>query len=814
MINEVFSSTLLLAKFTFSYDILHAMPRRNRTPSSASYLASRKNQEVSSKNLPEQPVSFRSFRFWILFFFHLLLLTVPLFFTWVNEELFEFNKIILIYGYTAIIGSLWIGRMIVQKKVLFKRTIFDLPILLFFISQLLSTIFSINFHTSLFGYYTRFNGGLLSTMSYIILFYAFVNNVQKKDLSRIFFSTFLASFIVSLLAIPEHFGHSFSCLLIDLSRGNSFSLSLYNTSCWIQDVQTRVFATFGQPNWLAAYDITLIPLGILLASQSLKNDAEFHVSTWQKWFYAIATIALFITLIFTKSRSGVLGLIVGIGFAGAFLGIKWLFNQKNNPLSSTKIVAAIRQFFSIPVLVIALLFGCSIVFFGTPFTPAIPDLLTQHSAPAASPTTPAAPAPIVNRLDEGGTDSGEIRRIVWTGAIKVWERYPILGSGVETFAYSYYKDRPMAHNLVSEWDFLYNKAHNEFLNFLATTGIIGLLTYLLFLASATLLPALPISALQFFYLKRISDMDIENLISSQTQRASLIGLSLTSGIVGLSVSNFFGFSTVMVSTLLFLFPAIWLVFLLPNVDHSKDINSEQISTTQIVSLCLLFFISLATVYQVYNLWNSDHVFAAGKQNSEANQVNVGLPLLEQAIQMAPYEPYFYEELGVTDARIAAALSESKNATQAGEFTQRAIDVSKVMIEMNPVNLNFYKSQARIYSLLAQVDPQYITQALASLEKAHELAPTDPKIMYNIAQIELNVNQRAQGLHDLATTIQMKPNYIQAHLSMASENLKDNELDQAKIQYQYILKNIQSDDQTSIDGLKFIATSSAKAVNKK
>src|SRR5258708_13578398 len=47
----------------------------------------------------------------IIFCFHLLLFTVPLIFTWFNEELFEFNKMYLTYGVTAVIAGLWLGRM-------------------------------------------------------------------------------------------------------------------------------------------------------------------------------------------------------------------------------------------------------------------------------------------------------------------------------------------------------------------------------------------------------------------------------------------------------------------------------------------------------------------------------------------------------------------------------------------------------------------------------------------------------------------------------------------------------------------------------
>lgn len=85
--------------------------------------------------------------------------------------------------------------------------------------------------------------------------------------------------------------------------------------------------------------------------------------------------------------------------------------------------------------------------------------------------------------DSDITGSGKIREIVWSGALELGRRYPLFGTGLETFAYSYYGVRPVAHNLTSEWDFLYNKAHNEYLNFLATTGFVGLGMYILMIVA-------------------------------------------------------------------------------------------------------------------------------------------------------------------------------------------------------------------------------------------------------------------------------------------------------------------------------------------
>src|SRR3989344_2248914 len=95
-------------------------------------------------------------------FYSLIFILVPLIFLPSTSELFEFNKIIVTYILTTLIVSVWAIRCIVEKKFIFRRTLLDWPILLFLISNFLSLIFSIDMHTSWYGYYSRWNGGLLS----------------------------------------------------------------------------------------------------------------------------------------------------------------------------------------------------------------------------------------------------------------------------------------------------------------------------------------------------------------------------------------------------------------------------------------------------------------------------------------------------------------------------------------------------------------------------------------------------------------------------------------------------------------------------
>src|SRR5437868_4386474 len=90
------------------------------------------------------------YSFYALFFF------VPLIFTNSTSELFEFNKMWLTFGLTIIVAAAWFTKMVVQRKVIVQRTPLDIPILLFFLSQIISTIFSLDSHVSLWGYYSRF----------------------------------------------------------------------------------------------------------------------------------------------------------------------------------------------------------------------------------------------------------------------------------------------------------------------------------------------------------------------------------------------------------------------------------------------------------------------------------------------------------------------------------------------------------------------------------------------------------------------------------------------------------------------------------
>lgn len=710
----------------------------------------------------------------ILALFHFLLFVLPFYFSFSTQELFEFNKIILVYFVTTLIAATWIMRMIQEKRVMFKRTYLDIPLLIFLFSQIISTVLSMHPRTSLLGYYSRFNGGLLSLVSYYILYYAFVSNLSTKNIKQLLYPLLISSGIISIYAILEHYGHSVSCLIA--SGGTDFGVQ-----CWKQKVQERVFASFGQPNWLSAYTIMLVPTSLYLTITTDRSKLLKKILT-----YTIGSLLILAT-IFTGSRSGFLGLIGGLL---VFVTGTVIYFAKNalKPSNFTPHFYLSRRVTQYTFGLIGLLIVLSLVF-GTPYTPSLGKLIassgnSQSESHSNRDTTP--------QMELGGTDSAEIRKIVWKGTLNIWKRYPLFGSGVETFAYSYYKDRLAEHNLVSEWDFLYNKAHNEFLNYLATTGLVGLSSYLL------LLGWFGISA------------------SKQIIRSnSLIHLMLLSSITALSISNFFGFSTVTVSALMFIFFAI--SSLITDFENNQNKKSppnqtshkkySQRTTKLRLNLSLQYFLAtilgICTVFAVYKIYNyrqADVYFNLAKQMSSDSKTLESVDYFKKAIQASPNEAIYYDELAHIYSSIAVATKGDDGSTTAAQLGQIAVELSNKAIALNPVHLNFLKTRARILISLSQIQPDLLEHAKSVLEDATELAPTDAKLWYNLGLVEASLGDEEGALKSQQEAVELKSNYESARIELARLYLQADQPEKAREQYSYVLDHISADNPTALEGL--------------
>lgn len=650
--------------------------------------------------------------------FYGLFFLVPLVMTPWNFELFEYNKMMLTYVLTIVITASWLIKMVRQRRILFKRTPLDIPLVIFLSSQLLSTLFSIDRHTSLWGYYSRFHGGLLSTVAYLVLFYALVSNLDKKRVLNSIYWLLSSAIVVSIYAVLEHFGHSFSCLMFE---GN------FGVGCWVQDVQNRVYATMGQPNWLAAWLAALLPIPWVFALDMDIGIRNWKLKNLKKVLIPFFLISLFsLCLFFTKSRSGIPAAILALGLFIFIIVAQKLIVLKEQLLRPIILVfilgivlssyLGLKTLFTNPKQDLAYIFG---------FT-------NQTTVP-------------LHKSYEGGSESGDIRKIVWRGTVDIAKHYPLFGSGVETFAYSYYNFRPVQHNLLSEWDFLYNKAHNEYLNILATTGFLGLGAYLLL-----------IDWVIWFFIRII------------TNKSEYLLIGLFSGWISILVTNFLGFSVVPVALLFFLFPA-FAVVLTQTEQSAQRIVHKKENSVQYSQYAAIGFILLAISYLLLTIcrfWYADVLYARGGRELKQGYAQQAFTDLQHASQLNPNEPVIRSDFGYAASLLATVAQKEKQTDLMNQLANLSLSESTRALSSSPKNLNFWKNQVKVYYVLSELDPKFLQPALETLIKAIELAPTDAKLWYNLGVLYTKIGQNEKAIETLEKTVEMKENYQEARYALA------------------------------------------------
>ncbi len=666
--------------------------------------------------------------------FILLAILVPLILTPINYELFEYNKMMFTYGITAVIVAAWVSKIIAQKRLFIARTPFDIPIGLFVLSQFISTLFSMDPIVSWFGYYSRFNCGMLSIICYTLLFYAYVTNVTKEFGKKMLFSILGSATIVAIYGVLQHFG--------------------IDKHIWVQDVQARVFSTLGQPNWLAAYLVALLPitLALTLNSQFPIPNNQHGKKLLLSFVYCVLCIVYFITLLFTRSRSGLAAFaVVDLLFWGLLLILKPAGIPKQVRDDKKKAFVICHLSFVICLFI----FGTGIPKFDTIFK-------KNQSAPP-----PVISGPV---LESGGPESGVIRKYVWEGAMNAWKATPknmLIGTGTETFAFAFYKYKPIGHNQTSEWDFLYNKAHNEYLNFLATTGILGLGTYLFLIGSII-----------YWFIKNAN---------------TIVVIGLFSGWISLLITNFFGFSVVVTQLLFFLLPAAAYVHQVSGIKY-KVLSIDLNKNAQRFFLFVAIFIITIILFLIALIWFADKTFATGYRLSRAGQYAKAYLPLRDSVQLNSFVPLYHDEYAVVLSSLALGAFESQDATLAGTLAVYSLTENDKALRLSSNNVNFWKSRTKIFYALATIDSSYLPQAIDALLHAQTLSPNDPKIVYNLAILYGKLGDTEKAVTNLLEAKRLKPNYKDAYYALYIFYKETKQLALAKEIIQTYLTTIDSRDE--------------------
>ena len=159
----------------------------------------------------------------------------------------------------------------------------------------------------------------------------------------------------------------------------------------------------------------------------------------------------------------------------------------------------------------------------------------------------------------------------------------------------------------------------------------------------------------------------------------------------------------------------------------------------------------------------------------------------------PNQSLYYAEIANSYANLALSASNQKQTETATKFANLAISNVKNSVAISPANVNAKRISFGVYVMLSTINQNYFVSARDIIIDAIKEAPTDAKLYYNLALIYARIGQTDLSISTLEKTIELKANYKDARLAYAILLINENKNAEAKIQLEYILKNIDPND---------------------
>ena len=394
---------------------------------------------------------------------------VPLFFNVYSSRVFEPDKLTLLRSIALVMIAAWLIKTLEEVRGAtpseghsslrlwdrIRNTPLMLPTLFLAGVYLISTLGSVTYQVSLWGSYQRLQG-TYTTSAYLVLFLLILQNLRHpSQVRRLVTTAIVVSLPISMYGLIQHYG--------------------LDPLPWGGDVSRRVAANMGNAIFVAAYLIMIVPLTLSRVVESFSAILADEETDWQH--IILATSYLFILalqlicILFAKSRGPWMGLMGGLFFFVLLLTLvrRW----------------KMAMYVWITAAVIA---GLFIVFLNLPRTP----------------LEPLRELPYLERLShflETETGTGKVRVLIWQGAMQLISPHPpieypsgqkdalnpirpLIGYGPEAMYVAYNRFYPpdLAHYEARNAS--PDRSHNETLDALVTTGLIGFVVYMFLFAFA------------------------------------------------------------------------------------------------------------------------------------------------------------------------------------------------------------------------------------------------------------------------------------------------------------------------------------------
>lgn len=581
--------------------------------------------------------------FWILC---ATLVIIPIFFNIVSYDQFELPKLTVLRILTSVMLGLWLVKIIIKGRLEWTPTPLDFPLLLWSLLNVLTTFTSLAPHLSFRGEYENFAGSL-SNLNYVILYFITAQNIRdKKQVFMLAGSLLLSGLLTGIYSMMQLSG-------TDIIKWNAESM-----------IKGRYFASMGNPNFLGALLIMMIPVNIAFTLMALKQKKNAIALGLFGLF-----ILLYVSLFGTQSRGPFLGFVVSIlvfivyGLISGYKNIKASLSREQNSGANAAAVFFSRYKKWVAAVLAVLLIGV---------------VLSMTVGKSSAQRLISSITNIQKSL--------QVSRLhIWIPALKIIKDHPLLGTGVDTFKTVFPKFSGTDFANIDGANVSSRTAHNEPLNVAATMGIPSLGVYLLLLWSYLIMIIKPF--------RRIEDYDLK-----------ILSLGLLSAFVAYFVQNLFSFGVCAINTALYIFMASH--FTIYNTYYPAQKKTYVIKPLSGDSVLKSFLYVLAAaltcllIYKAYSMYAADVSYNRGKIiGSVYNKWDASVAEHTKSVTMEPYEVKYHVYLGLAQERLAATLTDPASQVKAME---NSISEYKKGVQLNPGNAYYWGNLGRAYAFLSQL----------------------------------------------------------------------------------------------------------------
>lgn len=682
---------------------------------------------------------------------------VPVFFSIFPAEHFEFGKVMILHVVSLVLLAQAALKLVLapQPATNFRNwvaKVTDDPIgvgmMAFLLSAIISTITSMSPVTSLLGTYESFMG-LPTIASYAVLYFALRQSFSSREDAR---GLMLAGLFAAVIATAY--------ALLQMTPWDPIGWSRTLTPEGI----LRPMGTIGHSIFLCAYIAMAYPILLYFGSEAASKKRW-----WQLALLVVIGLLMLLTAFLTQSR-------------GSWIAMAAMITMVTLGLASQ---GWRRLAFSVIIPTVTVVAGLIAVFF-----------LVNAPAETAFSKIQSSTKMRIGEL----VAMGPARLEYWKGGLAIFRKFPLFGSGVDTFQVAFQHQRSPNY-WMHEYAGAPHRAHNELINIAATQGIFGLFAVLLLSMGIVLVAARAwrassgherfftlsaASGLVAFYVYNISGFTVSSTatlaialaaaLSAHSAKATISpadesrsvswlgqGLLLTAVVVtAIFWHNFLPLDqkglrglAIMAAT------AVGFAFAFsPYALRGISLELSRFAVVRVVAVAAIAL--LATAGFVRGIAIPYVASMAAKDGAMVLNANPDLALsyYKKAVTLEPNN-----EIYVMGAAYAAeaAMNKAETSEDRANYFDFAVRSFKYAIKLVPDQAQYYYSLGALLSQHAfeniiKTTPEQKAEALGYLEKAVRLEPSNPLFLAGLSGSAIALGDLLRARTAAERCVKLYPDY--------------------------------------------------------